>query len=275
MRAHAGTAPAPSCAPAGTGEQAAAGATPVDGVYRTDLTLAEIRRAPGFSAGEDNPGNVGHLKLELRNGKFRVSGATDGSEANGSYALSGDDIAIEFDGEGPFHYRWSVYRGALTLRKRGPGPTGLAVRPWRREGAGSSLGTRTSLDGVWVMDTSREEVVNEMSRRQNVSKAMARADLVSENWGRYRFVLDRGQVYYTQASEGHRRWTKGRYAVKGHTLTFTVTSYGGDAPNGSAEKDGEKFSFRWSRYRDRLTLSPVSGAISPENFTADAWRKVG
>jgi TRAP-type C4-dicarboxylate transport system substrate-binding protein len=276
MRADAGKESAPACAAADpTEEEAATGATAVDGVYRTDLTLEQIRRAPGFGAGEDNPSNVGHLKLELAKGKFRLTGAKDGTEVNGTYALSGDDLAIEFNGEGPFHYRWSVYRGALTLRKRGGGPTGLAVHPWRREDARSSVGSRSVLDGVWQMNASREEVVNEVVRRQSVSKASARADLASENWGVWRFRFDRGQLYYTQAAEGHKRWTRARYTVKDHTLTFTVTSYGGDAPNGAAEKDGEKFSFRWSRYRDRLTLSPVPYAISPENFTADDWRKVG
>ena len=46
-------------------------------------------------------------------------------------------------------------------------------------------------------------------------------------------------------------------------------------PNGASEKTGEVFSFRWSRYRDRLTLAPVRGAISPENFRINAWRRVG
>ena len=54
-----------------------------------------------------------------------------------------------------------------------------------------------------------------------------------------------------------------------------MTDYGGDAPHGAAEKTGEIFSFRWSRYRDRLSLTPVAGKISPENFTAQPWRKVG
>ena len=52
-----------------------------------------------------------------------------------------------------------------------------------------------------------------------------------------------------------------------------MTDYGGEAPHGAAEKTGETFSFRWSRYRDRLTLTPVAGAISPENFTAQPWRR--
>ena len=49
----------------------------------------------------------------------------------------------------------------------------------------------------------------------------------------------------------------------------------GSRRNGSAEKTGETYSFRWSRYRDRLTLTPVKGKISPENFTAQPWRRIG
>jgi TRAP-type C4-dicarboxylate transport system substrate-binding protein len=134
---------------------------------------------------------------------------------------------------------------------------------------------RTALDGVWLMDVTRNEAIKEMVSRHNMTKVMAKSDLISENWGRWRFALTRGKLYYTQAAEGSRRWTRADYTVKGHTLTFTVTDYGGEAPHGAAEKTGETFKFHWSRYRDRLTLGPVPGAISPENFTADAWRKVG
>jgi hypothetical protein len=35
---------------------------------------------------------------------------------------------------------------------------------------------------------------------------------------------------------------------------------------------GEFFTYRWSRYRDRLTLQPVPGAVSPEPFRVNPWR---
>ena len=239
------------------------------------MTTAQLKRTPGFKAFEANPGNVGRFKMELRNGRFRISGASDGTEVIGTYAVNGDGVAIEFNGEGPYRYGWSLYRGALTLHKRGDGPTPLVVHPWRREGGQPSLGTRTAIDGVWTMNATRAQVVKEMMARQELTKAMADSDLVSENYGRWRFAFDRGQLYYTQAAEGSKRWTRARYSVKDHTFTITVTDYGGESPNGSAEKTGESFSFHWSRYRDRLTLTPVAGAISPENFTAQPWRKVG
>ena len=81
-------------------------------------------------------------------------------------------------------------------------------------------------------------------------------------------MFSRGRLRYTQASEGARRWIRADYRVKGHVLTMTITAYGGEAPNGAAEKPGEIFTYRWSLYRDRLTLGPVKGAVSPSAGTS-------
>ena len=164
--------------------------------------MAQLKRAPGFEAGEDNPGNVGRFKMELRNGRFRISGASDGTEVNGTYAVDGDRVAFEFNGEGPYRFGWSLYRGALTLHKLSEGPAPFAVHPWRRQGGRPSPATRTAIDGVWIMNATRDQVVKEMMLRQSLTKAMADSDLVSENYGHWRFAFDRGRMYYTQASEG-------------------------------------------------------------------------
>ena len=87
-------------------------------------------------------------------------------------------------------------------------------------------------------------------------------------------MLDRGRLYYTQSSEGASRWTKAVYTVKGDTVAWRVTDYGGEAPNGGAEKTGEIFTYRWSRYRDQLTLTPVAGKVSPPLW-AKPWRRIG
>ena len=82
-------------------------------------------------------------------------------------------------------------------------------------------------------------------------------------------MFDRGRLrLHTGTSEGNRRWTRADYTVKGRTLTIEITGYGGEAPNGSAEKTGEIFTYRWSLYRDRLTLGPVAGAVSPAVWSA-------
>ena len=69
-------------------------------------------------------------------------------------------------------------------------------------GRAAVAGTRTAIDGVWTMNATRDQVVKEMMARQRLTKAMAESDLVSENYGRWRFAFDRGRLYYTQAAEG-------------------------------------------------------------------------
>jgi TRAP-type C4-dicarboxylate transport system substrate-binding protein len=123
----------------------------------------------------------------------------------------------------------------------------------------------TAIDGVWEFNSTRAEA----------AKHTPAEDLVSENYGHYKFRFDRGSLYYTQAAEGAKRWTKATYTVKDHVVTFTVTAYGGEAPNGAAEKTGEVFAFHWSKFKDQLQLSQVKGQISPENFTSKPWRRVG
>jgi TRAP-type C4-dicarboxylate transport system substrate-binding protein len=123
----------------------------------------------------------------------------------------------------------------------------------------------TPIDGVWEFNSTRAEA----------AKHTPPEDLVSENYGHYKFRFDRGSLYYTQAAEGAKRWTKASYTVKDHVLTFTVTAYGGEAPHGAAEKTGEVFAFHWSKFKDQLQLSKVPGQISPENFTNKPWRRIG
>ena len=130
----------------------------------------------------------------------------------------------------------------------------------------SNTARATPIDGVYSLETTRAE---------SLAAGTPATDLVSENYGRWRFVLDRGRLYYTQSAEGASRWTRAVYTVKGPILEFTVTAYGGQAPHGAAEKTGEIYTFRWSRYRDRLTLAAVKGKISPLNFTLKPWRRVG
>jgi TRAP-type C4-dicarboxylate transport system substrate-binding protein len=265
MRADLGeAADAPACPSQDSRVQAPARATPVDGVYRSDVTLEQLEHTRGYDSGEDNLGNVGRFKLELRNGRFRLSGASDHTRSDGTYSVEGNVLRFEWEAES-HAYRWSLYRGALTLRKVAEGPTSFVVHPWRRVGAAASVGARTPLDGIYTLNYTRAEA----------AKVIDPGDLVSENWGRWRFVLDRGQMYYTQASEGNHRWTRARYTAKGDILEYTITDYGGEAPHGAAEKTGEVFTFRWSRYRDRLSLAPVKGKVSPANLNLKPWRRVG
>jgi TRAP-type C4-dicarboxylate transport system substrate-binding protein len=154
----------------------------------------------------------------------------------------------------------------VNAMREGAGATARSEAPTCTTPPASAAAQATPIDGVYRLDTTREE---------SLAAGTPPGDLVSENYGHWRFVFDRGRLYYTQSSEGASRWTRGVYTVKGDVLEYTITAYGGEAPHGAAEKTGEVFTFRWSRYRDRLTLMPVKGKISPLNFRMKPWRRVG
>jgi TRAP-type transport system periplasmic protein len=154
----------------------------------------------------------------------------------------------------------TAMRGEISATSGSEAPTCTTTAPT------SGAAKPTPIDGVYRLDTTRQE---------SLEAGTPANDVVSENYGHWRFVLDRGRMYYTQSAEGSSRWTRAVYTVKGDVLEYTVTAYGGEAPHGAAEKTGEVFTFRWSRYRDRLTLAPVKGKISPENFRIKPWRRVG
>ena len=110
------------------------------------------RYAAGAASDELLPsqGNWGRFTFTLSRGHWwqtaRPSTAP-GWTAYGSYVVAGHKVTFyrhdhDYQGSdteiwGP--YIWSVYRDALTFQKAGwtgstQGPTGLAVRPWRRTG---------------------------------------------------------------------------------------------------------------------------------------------
>jgi hypothetical protein len=124
----------PACATTPSPESNA-DTSPIDGTYRSNVSLKQLKRTPGYEDGEDNPGNTGHFRLELSHGHFRLSGSADGVDQEGRFAVAGDVLTfLNWANETDFSYRWSLYRGELTLKKTGEGPTTFAVHPWRRQG---------------------------------------------------------------------------------------------------------------------------------------------
>jgi hypothetical protein len=120
--------------------------------------------------------------------------------------------------------------------------------------------TRTALDGTWVMDTARSS---------------AGPDFLDENWGHWIFVFDRGRFAITQENATSCTWGYGTFSVDGDKTTWRFSDGGGQAPNNAENKPGEQFSYRLSVFRDTATLSAVKGAISPENFDPEPWRRLG
>jgi hypothetical protein len=106
------------------------------------------------------------------------------------------------------------------------------------------------------------------------SKSAAAPEFLAENWGKWVFVFDRGHFAITQENRDACTWGYGTFIVKGHHVEWTFTDGGGTGPNNAFNKPGEFFVFGWSLYRETLTLTPVQGEISPENFRAKPWQRI-
>jgi TRAP-type C4-dicarboxylate transport system substrate-binding protein len=135
-----------------------------------------------------------------------------------------------------------------------------ATLPACERGEAPATGIRTPLDGTWRMDTGR---------------SASAPDYLEENWGHWIFVFDRGHFAITQENRPSCTWGYGTYTVDGDVTTWRFTDGGGVMPNGASNKPGEQFSYRLSLYRDTATLGPVVGAVSPLNFDAKPWRRLG
>lgn len=133
-----------------------------------------------------------------------------------------------------------------------------------RDDGPSTAEGETRVDGLWRMNTTADEL----------ARIAAPGDVVPENWGESTFALVAGRFAFTTENRGACIWAHGRYAVKGNVVDWTVEDGGGISPNDALNTPGEKYSFKWSRYRDRLTLHPAKGAISPEPMRVKPWRLV-
>lgn len=127
-----------------------------------------------------------------------------------------------------------------------------------------AAGERTPIDGLWRMSSTKSEY----------ARIAPPADVVPENWGKFTMAMLAGRFAATTENGEACLWVYGGYEVKANVLEWTVEDGGGISVT---EEDffnyaGEFFSWRWSRYRDRLTLGRVQGAVSPEPFRVNPWR---
>jgi TRAP-type C4-dicarboxylate transport system substrate-binding protein len=149
---------------------------------------------------------------------------------------------------------------AIAALKRELAAPAATLPACERAGEAPATGTRTPLDGTWRMDTGR---------------SVTAPEYLEENWGHWIFVFDRGHFAITQENRPACTWGYGTYTVDGDVTTWRFTDGGGDMPNEASNKPGEQFSFRLSLYRDTATLGPVKGLVSPKNFGAKPWRRLG
>jgi len=148
---------------------------------------------------------------------------------------------------------------AAIERLKRDSPTPPDTLPRCLSGGQVITGNATPIDGVYEMTT---------------NKSAAAPEFFAENWGTWIFVFDGGRFAITQENKDACTWGYGKFRVKGREMAWTFTDGGGIAPNNAVNKPGEAFVFGWSRYRDALTVTPVEGAISPENFRAEPWHRI-
>jgi hypothetical protein len=118
------------------------------GSWTADVTQSRYFAA-GPLPGENNAANWGTQNLTLRpsglfvlrNARFPVS-SPDGAPVGGTFRVHGAELdlrpgagtpAPEGGGE-TWRYRWSLFRGTLTLRRYGPQdqPTALIAAPFKK-----------------------------------------------------------------------------------------------------------------------------------------------
>jgi TRAP-type C4-dicarboxylate transport system substrate-binding protein len=93
---------------------------------------------------------------------------------------------------------------------------------------------------------------------------------VPENYGTFTLVIHRGRFGSTQENKLACTWQYGTAAVKGDKLEQLFKDGGGIAPTGANNKPGERFVWRWSLYRDKLKLVP----ISPPDLPRLTWTRI-
>ena len=125
----------------------------------------------------------------------------------------------------------------------------------------SSAAAKSPLDGVYTMDT-------------KIGDDPSDSDVVPENYGHWVFVFHGSHFADTQQYQNACTWGYGKVTVTGARMAWTFTDGGGIAPDGAANKPGEYFVFGWSQYRGTVTLTPVPGEISPDNFRLKPWHRV-
>jgi TRAP-type C4-dicarboxylate transport system substrate-binding protein len=98
-------------------------------------------------------------------------------------------------------------------------------------------------------------------------------EVMPENWGELRLVLDHGRFASTQYNEQACTWNYGTYTLTGTTIELTLAGGGGKGPNDAFSKPGEVFDYGVSLYHDTMKMSAVPDAVSPSAFTIKPWHR--
>jgi TRAP-type C4-dicarboxylate transport system substrate-binding protein len=147
------------------------------------------------------------------------------------------------------HMRASLREGtAPLLRCRASAPTAPVARS-------------RQLDGVYRAIVTREQ----QAKHDGVPPAKA----IAENYGKFTLVIDGDHFAFTQENAEACTWQYGAARLTGDKLRWSFTDGGGLAPNNAQNKPGEVFVWRWSLYRNVLTLR----AVEPRELATAVWHR--
>ena len=134
-------------------------------------------------------------------------------------------------------------------------------------------GPLTPLDGVWEMDDTAKD---------GVADGIANSpDEVAEcNYGTFRWVFSHGLYRETQHAGSTDTWATGTIVVDGDEFTLHVTDAGGSGKDGDCHlRAGDEFTWKWSVYHDRLTITWPDPAAAksdfPANYAVKPWVRIG
>lgn len=121
------------------------------------------------------------------------------------------------------------------------------------------------LDGVFIQTTTAKDLL---------AAGPPGSDVDPANYGTYVFVVSRERFAFTQTNGSECSFGYGTWMVHGQTVEW-LFSGGGAQGSSAANKPGEFFTYGWSLFHDTLTLTKVAGRISPGNFLAKPWQRLG
>lgn len=123
--------------------------------------------------------------------------------------------------------------------------------------SGAPQGGPTALDGTWTTSFTKAELA--------ASPQVDASEVNDENWGDFTLTFANGRVSYTQRNPAADSGASGTFTVKDDVLTMAYDQ---------GSNVGETFVFRWSVYKNTLTLRRDEGlGIGPTPFLVKAWTK--
>jgi hypothetical protein len=140
----------------------------------------------------------------------------------------------------------------------------LALAPIGCGGSSNEVisANRAQVDGAYRVTTSAKELA-----------AVNAPGESAENWGTWTLVLDRGRFAFTRENDQTCTWAYGLSTLRHNVMAWTVVDGGGLDPGSAANEPGDRYRFKWSRYRDVLTLRPAKGAPAGY-FAVKPWRRI-